>query len=88
MTTVKSMAMEATTVRSTAMEPTATAAMESTHTAAVKFTANLDQWAASSTQLLLLGAADIARLRERGSGGKSQCKSTDKTSFDKTVFHE
>ncbi len=57
-------------------------------TAAMIFTADLDQWAACGTQLVLLGAAEIVRLSERGSGGKSKRKSADKTRFDKTAFHE
>jgi hypothetical protein len=47
-----------------------------------------DQWAACCTQQLLLGATDIVRLCDRGSGRTSERKSTNKTRRDKTAFYD
>ena len=71
-----------------AKSATTMAATKSAATVAATAATDQDQRAASCTQRLLLGAAEIARLCERGSCGKGQRKSADKTSRNETVPHD
>jgi hypothetical protein len=84
MTAMMSMVMSAMVMSATVVSATVMSA-----TAAVAWTAaDLDQRVACCAPLTLFRAAEIARLRERGSGGKSKRKGADKTKFAKTAFHE
>jgi hypothetical protein len=88
MSAAKSAAMAA--AKSAAMaaaKSAATATVAAAATATATAT-DQDQWAASCTHCLLLGAAEIARLCQRGSCGKGQRKSADKTRHNVTVPHD